>query len=134
MCSHPEGNAARVLMFSVYSSETIQLYSALKSAILAKLTPLRRAGLTKIVLFGAAETCEVLLSAIQDEPFEIAALLDNDPAKHGRVFHGHVISPPEVLESLRCQAVVIATFGQHEEIHAQIAPVCREKGLEIVRL
>ena len=128
------GQKLRLQLFSAYSSETIQIYTALKNAILARLAPLHRKGLTKIALFGAAETCEVFLSAIQGQPFEVTTLLDNDPAKQGRVFHGHVIAPPEVLENLKCQAVVVTTFGRQDEIFAQIAPLCREKNLEIIRL
>ncbi len=130
----PEGERTRQRMFSDYSSETIQIYTALKSLILDKLASCKAKGLTKLALFGASETCEVVLSSLRNAGFEVVALLDNDAAKQGTLFHGYVVCPPAVLESLQCQAVVITSFGRQDEIFEQIAPVCRNKGLEVVKL
>ena len=129
-----EGERKRRNLFSSYSSETIRIYTALKNTILDKLTPLQDKGLLKLALFGASETCEVALSALRETPFQILTLVDNDQAKQGKIFHGYVISPPHVLETIACQAVLITSFGGQEEICAQLAPIGRNNGLEIVRL
>ncbi|THB65438.1 MAG: winged helix-turn-helix transcriptional regulator [Desulfovibrio sp.] len=129
-----QGERRRRQLFSAYSSETIQIYTALKNAILGKLDPLLEKGLLKLALFGASETCEVTLSALRDTPFQILTLLDNDPAKQGSMFHGYVIAPPDVLDTIACQAVVITSFGGQEEIYQQLAPIGHSKGLEIVKL
>lgn len=129
-----EGERKRRRLFSDYSSETIQIYTALKNAILQKLDTVLAKGLTKLALFGASETCEVALSALRDTDFHILTLLDNDPRKQGTMFHGYVIAPPSVLETIACQAVLITTFGGQEEIYEQLQPIRQSKGLEIVRL
>jgi len=130
----PEGERHRRHMFTDYSSETIQLYTSVKNFILDKLTPLRAKGQTRMALFGASETCEVVLSALRESDFLIAAIVDNDTAKHGQIFHGHVISSPLVLEQLPVRAVVITSFGKQDEIYAQLEPLSRRKGFEIMRL
>jgi DNA-binding MarR family transcriptional regulator len=128
------GEKSRRQMFSDYSSETIRLYTNIKDFILSKLLMLERRGRRKISLFGASETCEVVLSALRDTGFQVVTVVDNDAAKHGVVFHGYVISSPLVLEHVDCQAVVITSFGRQDEIHKQLQPVAARRGLEIVRL
>lgn len=130
----PEGERLRGEMMADYSSEAIQIYSGLKNQISAKLRKVAARGLLKLVLFGASETCEVVLSSLRDSEFKVMALVDNDPKKHGILFHGHVVSPPHILDSVPCHAVLITSFGRQNEIHEQLAPLCARRGLEIERL
>ncbi|MGE4290676.1 MAG: winged helix-turn-helix transcriptional regulator [Desulfovibrio sp.] len=128
------GKACRERMFADYSSETIQLYTAVKRFVQDKLSSLDRKGLHRLILFGASETCEVVLSALTGSQFQILALLDNDSGKQGRSFHGHVISHPLVLERFDCDAVVITSFGKQNEIFEQLLPLSERKGFTIVRI
>lgn len=129
------GEARRRAMFSNFSCETVQIYTALKSAIQEKLAGLKARGLTKLALFGAAETCEVVLQALRASGgFDVLALVDSDPEKAGKQLAGHIISPPVVLEALRPQAIVITSFGRQEEIHGQLTAQCPGNTAEVVRL
>jgi len=128
------GEKSRRQMFSDYSSETIRLYTNIKDFILSKLRNLELRGSKKIALFGASETCEVVLSALRDTGFQVVVVVDNDVDKHGTLFHGYVISSPLVLEHVDCQAVVITSFGRQDEIHQQLQPISIKRGLETVRL
>jgi DNA-binding MarR family transcriptional regulator len=130
-----EGEARRRTMFSSFSSETVQIYTALKAAIVHRLANLKSRSLVKLVLFGASETCEIVLQALRATGgFEVMALVDNDPAKAGKTLGGHVISPPVVLDSLRPQAVVITSYGCQEEIHGQLRELYGQHNVEIIRL
>lgn len=130
-----EGEARRRTMFSSFSSETVQIYTALKAAIVHKLANLKSRSLVKLVLFGASETCEIVLQALRTTGgFEVMALVDNDPAKAGKTLGGYVISPPVVLDSLRPQAVVITSYGCQEEIHGQLRELYGQHNVEIIRL
>ncbi|KAF0233576.1 MAG: regulatory protein [Desulfovibrionaceae bacterium] len=130
-----EGEARRRTMFSSFSSETVQIYTALKAAIVHKLANLKSRSLVKLVLFGASETCEIVLQALRTSGgFEVMALVDNDPAKAGKTLGGYVISPPVVLDSLRPQAVVITSYGCQEEIHGQLRELYGQHNVEIIRL
>lgn len=128
------GEMSRRRMFSDYSSETIRLYTTVKSYILEKLGPLEQEGLLRLALFGASETCEVVMSAIKDTGFKVLVLVDNDPAKHGKVFGGHPVTVPGVLEQLDVDAVVITSFGKQDEIHRQIKPLAESRGFKVVRI
>lgn len=129
-----QGEVMRRRMFATYSSELVRVYSSLKQSILNKLSALERKGVRKVVLFGASETCEVVLSALRHSSFEVVAVVDNDPEKHGKIFHGQVIASPRILDDLHCQAVIITTFGHQDEICCQISALSLNTGMEIVRL
>lgn len=130
----PEGERLRGEMISRCTCEAIHIYTALKRHCRERLEWLWSRGIQKIAVFGAAETCEVLISALNGLPLRVMALVDNDTSKHGTVFHGYVISSPMVLGSVECQAVLIASFGRQTEIREQLVPLCRARGVEIVGL
>jgi len=130
----PEGESLREEMVSRCTSEAIHIYTALKRHCRERLEWLRARNIMKIAMFGASETCEVVISALSDMPFKVMALVDNDVAKHGTVFHGYVVSSPRILELVDCQAVLITSFGRQSEIREQLAPLCLTRGVEIVSL
>ncbi|CCH49877.1 winged helix-turn-helix transcriptional regulator [Pseudodesulfovibrio piezophilus] len=128
-----KGKQVRRDMFSDYSSETIRLYTTIKDFVLENLRGLLDEGKTRLALFGASETCEVVLSALRDTKFQIMILLDNDPKKQGQLFNGHVVSAPQVMEQVDCDAVVITSFGKQAEIYEQLKPYSEKRGFQIVR-
>jgi DNA-binding MarR family transcriptional regulator len=128
-----EGQQTRRKMFSDYSSETVRLYSTIKDFVLDKLERLDVEGRRRLALFGASETCEVVLSALRDTNFQVVTLLDNDSAKQGQIFNGHVVSAPHVLDQVDCDAVVITSFGKQSEIYEQLKPYSDKRGFQIVR-
>lgn len=128
-----EGRQSRREMFSDYSSETVRLYTTIKDFVLEQLHSLGEEGKRRLALFGASETCEVVLSALRDTDFKIMALLDNDSRKQGQLFNGHVVSSPSVLDHVNCDAVVITSFGKQAEIYEQLKPYAEKRGFQIVR-
>jgi len=127
------GQQSRREMFSDYSSETVRLYTTIKDFVLEKLSGLRAEGKLRLGLFGAAETCEVVLSALRETNFKVMTLLDNDKRKQGQIFNGHVVSAPHVLDHVDCDAVVITSFGKQTEIYEQLKPYSEKRGFQIVR-
>lgn len=128
-----QGQQSRRQMFSDYSSETVRLYSTIKEFVLDKLKALDDKGTRRLALFGASETCEVVLSALRDTSFQVMLLLDNDKTKQGQIFNGHVVSAPHVLDQVDCDAVVITSFGKQDEIYEQLKPYSDKRGFQIVR-
>lgn len=129
-----DGETARRTLLGEYCAEVVRSYTSIKTLVRAKLARLERDGKSRLVLWGASETCEVVLSAIQSTELTVLALLDSDPAKHGALLGGHAIFPPDVLPSLGCDAVVVTSFGRGEDIHRQLRPIATTHGMEVVRL
>lgn len=128
----PAGEQRRRKMFLDYSSETICLYTSIKDFILDHLKGLQQRGKMRLALFGASETCEVVLSALKESAFTVVLVVDNNKSKQGTLFSGHVVSSPHVLEQVDCDAVVITSFGRQDEIYEQLEPVAERRKLEIV--
>lgn len=129
-----KGEQQRSSMFAVYSSELVQLYASLKQVIKDKITSVLESGENKIALYGAAETCEVSYSALSETSLEVVAVVDGSKHKHGRKFHGLIISPPEILEIISCHAVVITTFAHQREIMKSLAPLAQQKDFKLISL
>ncbi len=130
----PDGEGLRREYFDDYCSEIVREYTALKSLVRGKVAALADKRLRRLVLFGASETCEVVLSALRGTDFRIMSLVDNDVNKQGQNFHGHYISPPSVISTLDFQAVIITSFGRREEIQAFITASFPNLNVEIVTL
>lgn len=129
-----EGETLCADMAREFSSEAVRIYGALKRQVGERLWGLVRDNIERIALFGASETGEVALSVLAGIPVKVLAVLDNDPNKQGTFFHGHVVSPPHVLEMVNAQAVLITSFGGRDEIRQQLQPLCLARGMEMVSL
>lgn len=129
-----KGDQSRQMLLEEYSTELVQLYSALKNVIRSKIRQLAAQGQKRLLLFGASETCEIALSAIRDEDVRVLALIDNDSTKHGQIFNGHIISPPAIIEQLSFDAVLITSFARYKEILHQLTPLAQKHNFNIARL
>jgi hypothetical protein len=118
-----EGHNALMSLLIAYSSEIVQLYGAAKHEVALRLDRLQEEGISKIALFGAAETAEVVHAALKNSPFTVVGIVDSDTKKHGKPFNGFVIQPAEILAKINVDAVVITSFARQEEIYARIRQV-----------
>lgn len=118
-----------------FSAEIVRLYAQVKRELarrLAQQLPLERR--CRVVLFGAADTAELVIQALQEVPLaEIVGLVDNNQDKWGQQVLGHSVLPPTVLLSLRPDFLIVSSFGRQREIVDSIHWL-RERGVEIITL
>ena len=149
-----KGQEARRNMMEQYCAEMVRGFASIKELVRRRLEPLterrdaQNAGAQpaphttplRIALFGAAETGEVVLAALEGTPFEVTLVLDNDAAKHGTPFHGHTVQPPAALLAapgqLAVDAVVVSSFAHQRTIQQQLLtmPGMPESAREVVVL
>ncbi len=149
-----KGQEARRNMMEQYCAEMVRGFASIKELVRRRLEPLterrdaQNAGAQpaphitplRIALFGAAETGEVVLAALEGTPFEVIMVVDNDIAKHGTPFHGHAVQPPAALLAapgqLAVDAVVVASFAHQRTIQQQLLtmPGMPESAREVVVL
>jgi len=110
-----------------YSSEIVQLYSAVKREITQILNEFYQENIRTLVLFGVAETAEVVFAAIKESQLVVIGVVDSDPAKQGKSFNGIIVQEPEKLEEINPDAVVITSFGKQEEIYECIRKLVGDK-------
>ncbi|MFH1550175.1 MAG: winged helix-turn-helix transcriptional regulator [Planctomycetota bacterium] len=129
----PEGRKLLSEMLRSYSTEVIQLYGAAKKSIEEKLKRFLREGISRVALFGAAETCEVVLAAAEKLPLAVVAVVDNDKSKHHKCLGAMSISPPEALDSIEFDAVIITSFAQQDAILKDVSHLAK-RGVKIKTL
>lgn len=110
-----------------YSCEIVQLYSAVKCEITQILNGFYREGIRTLVLFGVAETAEVVFAAIKNSPLVVIGVVDSDPTKQGNSFNGLIVQEPQKMEEINPDAVVITSFGKQDEIHECIRQLVGDK-------
>ncbi len=120
------------LFFSM-SREVIQFYGQVKADFRHRLQLHLKSGVTRVVLFGAAETGELVLAAGSGLGVEFVGIVDNDPDLQGKYMGRIRIESPDVIESLQPDAVIITSFGHMDEIEDQ-AKYLEGMGIQILRL
>ena len=129
----PSGEKALMSLLVEYSTEIIQFYGGAKRELTKRLKQMVADGISTIVLFGAAETAEVVLAAVKETPLVVTAVVDSDSGKQGRSFNGLKIQAPEALKVLKADAIVITSFGKQEEIFKKIKNVT-SSDIKVVKL
>lgn len=99
-----------------YSAEIVQLYASVKLKITQILNSFYKDGIRTIVLFGVAQTAEVVHAALKDTRLVMIGVVDSDVAKQGKPFNGLFIQSPDQLKQIKPDAVVITSFARQEEI------------------
>ena len=87
---------------------------------------------TRIAIFGAGEHTQFLLELL-DFSGQVVAVLDSDPAKHGKRFLRWRVSAPERAPALGVDAIVLSSRPYQDEMHAAVAHLASEHGVEIIR-
>ena len=106
-----------------YSAEIVRLYGSVKNEIANILNTFYDEGIRTIVLFGVAETAEIVYAAVKRTALVIIGVVDSDTAKQGRIFNGLEIHSPQALNRIQPDAVVITSFGRQEEIFQQVRSI-----------
>lgn len=129
----PEGSSRLDELLQRASREVVQLYGLMKAEFRHRLKEHARAGVRRVVLFGAAETAELVCAAAEGTSIEIVGIVDSDPGKQGRrLGRLEVTSPDRALES-RPDTVLITSTGHRGEMYAQIRHV-EQEGVRVVRI
>jgi DNA-binding MarR family transcriptional regulator len=110
-----------------YSADIVQLYGSVKREIARILTGFYREGIRTIVLFGAAETAEVVHLAIKETQLVMIGVVDSDESKHNKPFNGLFVQPPEEIKRIKPDAVIITSFARQEEIFKYLKKIVGKK-------
>ncbi|MBW1853897.1 MAG: winged helix-turn-helix transcriptional regulator [Deltaproteobacteria bacterium] len=119
----PKGFEEKMSLLVAYSLETTGLYQDAKQEFAQRLQEIYEEGVHNAVLFGAGETAEILYNASKSLDLEIIGIVDNDPDKQGKLFGNLIIQPPEFIERISPDVVIIASVGRQDEIYEQITPL-----------
>jgi len=119
--------------FISFSSEAVQIYAAVKREIIRLLKRYETNGIRTVVLYGASDTAEVVVSAIPHTRLVVIGIVDGDPAKQGHLFNGTLIQAPETISQIDPDAVLITSFAHQDEIYNNIKMII-DDNIEILTL
>ncbi len=126
----PQGTREKMTLLITYTLETTGLYQDAKQEFAQRLQKIYEEGVHNAVLFGAGETAEILYNASKSLDLEIIGIVDNDPDKQGKLFGNLVVQPPDFIERINPDGVIIASIGRQDEIYSQIKHL-KKKGISI---
>lgn len=109
--------------FISFSSEAVQIYATVKREIIWLLKRYETNGIRTLVLYGASDTAEIVLSAIPHTMLVVIGIVDGNPAKQGQLFNGTLIQAPETISQIDPDAVLITSFARQDEIHNNIQTI-----------
>jgi FlaA1/EpsC-like NDP-sugar epimerase len=104
-----------------YRAELVRLTRAARTRFRDFFRALCDQGVRRVVLYGAGETGEVVLDALAGwSGVQVAAVLDDDPARQGGTLHGVPVLAPAALGGIEADAVVITSVTRADEIRAKL--------------
>ena len=115
-----KGRAVLFELLMGYSAEIVQLYSTVKHEISHILGGFYDEGIRTVVLFGAAETAEIVHAAIKATDLVVIGIVDSSREKQGKPFNGLTIRKPEDIRRIRPDGVIITSFARQEEIYHDV--------------
>ncbi|MCK5195078.1 MAG: winged helix-turn-helix domain-containing protein [Desulfobulbaceae bacterium] len=129
------GNRELMALLLGYSTEIVQLFSQTKKEIARRLTPFFQEKSTqKIILFGASETCEIVMQALEKFPqAKVIRIADSDTSRQHSFFHNYLVIPPEAITSLAPDYIIITSFAKQDEIYQGIKNL-EQQGIKILKL
>lgn len=105
-----------------YRAELVRLRRSARVRFCEFFRELRDQGVARVVLYGAGETGEVALDALEGGgPVTVLAVVDDDPTKQSEDFHGVRVIALDAVEGLRLDAVVVTSISFGEEIRARLS-------------
>lgn len=110
----PEGRRCLAHHQVTYRAELVRLARAARSRFREFFAALSAQGKCRLAFYGAGETGEVALDALQgSDVVTVVAVIDDDPLKQQTLCHGIHVRPPCALREIDADAVVITsiTFG-----------------------
>lgn len=118
-----------------YLHELLKLYKLAKVNIEGFLEKLEDKGYTNILLYGAGEVAETILSVMRDKGMSrinIVGLVDDDEGKRNEKLLGYEIIPRDDIMKYSHDAIVITSYTFEDEIRGRLEEIGYENS-KVVR-
>jgi len=126
-----QGIRRKNLLLIQYLHELMKLYKLAKENIEKFLGDLEDKGYKDILLYGAGEVAETILSVIRDKEnlkLNIVGLVDDDKDKLGSMILGYKVISSGDISEYKHDAIVITSYTFEEEIRRRLDEVGYERG------
>jgi FlaA1/EpsC-like NDP-sugar epimerase len=114
-----KGSERRKLLNIWYLKSSQNIYIQAKENISLFLSQVIDKGFKKILLYGAGEVAEIMLSVLNDNnklPLEVLAVIDDDKNKHEELLVNTPIITKEESKDYLHDGILISSYTHHEKI------------------
>lgn len=121
-----EGIRRKNLLLIQYLHELMKLYRLAKENIERFLGELESKGYENILLYGAGEVAETVLSVIRDRTsnkLNIVGVIDDDDEKQGKGILGYRIISSNEIDNCNHDAIVITSYAYEDKIRRRIEEI-----------
>lgn len=114
-----QGTERRKLLNIWYLKSSQSIYLQAKENITKFLNQIIAKGYKQILLYGAGEVAEIILSVLNDDnqlPLEVLAVVDDDKNKSGNVLVNIPIIMKDQIKDINHDGILISSYTHHETI------------------
>lgn len=118
-----EGIKRKNYLLISYMKELLDLYQLAKSNVEKFLQTLEDKGYKKILLYGAGEVAETIISVIRDKGerrLKVLAVIDDDESKHNKTLLGYKIISRKEINDYEHDGIVITSYTFEDDIMEKI--------------
>ena len=112
----PKGFAEKARLTMTFLSYNIHHYSNLKAMITEKLLEMESEGVKRVIFWGVSDEMEITYVTLQGTEMELVAIVDDDDGVNGKNILGEKIKSPDVIDSLKADAVLITSILNNKKI------------------
>ncbi|MSU00249.1 winged helix-turn-helix domain-containing protein [Tissierella pigra] len=126
-----DGIRRKNFLLITYLHELMKLYKLAKENIERFIKDLENRGYKNILLYGAGEVAETILSVIRDREnikLNIVALIDDDLSLQDKMLMGYKIIPLEEARNHNHDAIVITSYTYEDSIRRRLEEVGYDGG------
>ena len=118
-----KGTERRKLLNIWYLKSSQGIYLQAKENITKFLNQIIAKGFKQILLYGAGEVAEIILSVLNDDnqlPLEVLAVIDDDKNKSGNVLVNVPIITKDQIKDIRHDGILISSYTHHEKLSSNL--------------
>lgn len=130
----PQGFTEKTRLTYHFLRYTVNYYTNLKRNIASKLDLISQSGIKRLLFYGAGEVMEVALICVNNTELELVGIVDNARNKQGKKILGFTIQNPEVIKSLKPEAILITSIRHRDEILQNLTTKKELEGLAFYSL
>lgn len=121
-----KGGKRKGFLLINYMKELVNLYILAKDNVEKFLVEVEDAGHTNILIYGAGEVAETILSVVKsrdENKIEITAIVDDDKNIQNDVILEHIVISKEDIHKYQHDAIVITSYTYEDEIRENLKEI-----------
>lgn len=112
----PKGFAEKARLTMTFLSYNIHHYTNLKAMITEKLLEMTSQGTKRVIFWGVSDEMEIAYVTLQGTEMKLVAIVDDNHGVNGKNILGEQIHGPDVIDSLKPDAILITSILDEERI------------------